>query len=287
MAKKPVSLIALLSFMMVLNRVNSANLVSFNFESFSPDQEDLILQGDASISNNMLQMTKLDSNESPMGHSVGRAMFYAPVRLWESSAVEASFETTFTFKMSTPDDDSSPGDGMAFFIASPDTTIPPCSDGMLLGLFPNTEPLKNSSSSSCKNQITLDFNDNLVAVEFDTFPNEHIDPDCKHIGIDVNSIISKNTTKFEWQNGKVATAHINYNSASQRLAVVATYPGTTPKMLFYDMQLNAILPQWVRVGFSASTGQNVQTNTILSWSFTSRFEDTFLLNKDMHIATVV
>ncbi|TKY51612.1 Concanavalin-A protein [Spatholobus suberectus] len=130
---------------MLLNGANSAKTLSFTFNKFFSDQEDLILQGNATTgTESSLQLTAAE------GGRVGRALYYAPVRLWESSAVVASFQTTFTFAI-TSSPGSSPADGLAFFIASPDTTIPPNSDGKLLGLFPNTNALKNSSSNQ---QIT-------------------------------------------------------------------------------------------------------------------------------------
>lgn len=223
---------------------NTTNTVSCRFHKFGDDQKNLVFQGDATSSSRGIELTKLDGGGKPVGGSVGRVLYSSPVHLWESSTVVASFETDFTFSISS--DSTTPGDGLAFFIAPFDTKIPPNSGGSNLGLFPS---------------------DNVVAVEFDTYPNrDKGDPDYRHIGIDVNSIVSKATARWEWQNGKIATVHISYNSASKRLTVAAFYPGTQTVTLSHDIELNKVLPEWVRVGLSASTGQQKQTNTIHSWS---------------------
>ncbi|TKY51608.1 Agglutinin-2 protein [Spatholobus suberectus] len=130
---KPISLFPLLAFttvfLMLLNRVNSADSLSFSFDHFAAGEEDLILQGDAitGSGDNVLQLTKLDDDGNPERSSVGRVLYYDPVHLWKSSELVSGFETTFTFKISSSD--PTPGDGLAFFIASPNTTIPPDSAG--------------------------------------------------------------------------------------------------------------------------------------------------------------
>ncbi|CAJ1977062.1 unnamed protein product [Sphenostylis stenocarpa] len=290
---KPSFLIPLLAFVTMLfmfpNKVKSAQSVSFTFTKFDSDQKDLIFQGHATSSNNVIQLTKLDSNGNPMTSSVGRVLYSAPLRLWESSTVVSTFETTFTFQISTPYT-SPPGDGLAFFLAPYDTVIPPNSAGNLLGLFPNLNALRNSTTSK---ETTIDVNaasNNVVAVEFDTYPNDNIgDPRYKHIGIDVNSIRSKATVAWDWQNGKTATAHISYNSASKRLSVTTFYPGGKAVSLSHDVELTQVLPQWIRVGFSASTGLEKERNTLLSWSFSSSLKNNALEEEkeDMNIASVV
>ncbi|XP_027365786.1 LOW QUALITY PROTEIN: mannose/glucose-specific lectin Cramoll-like [Abrus precatorius] len=288
-SNKPHSIIPLLAFttmfLMLLNTVHSANSLSFTFDQFVPNPQDLILQGDAKTTK-VLELTKLDASGGPVSDSVGRALYYAPVHLWDSSAVEASFRTTFTFTISS----TNPGDGLAFFIAPVDTSIPPNSHGKLLGLFPNTNVLKNSTSY---NKVDFKASSNqVVAVEFDSYVNLNPDigdPNYKHIGIDVNSIRSKTTARWNWQNGKVATAHISYNSVAKRLSVVTTYPGSAPVELSHEIELNTVLPDWVRVGLSASTGQAKESNTVLSWSFTSGLVlgDTVQNEENMLIASVV
>lgn len=40
----------------------------------------------------------------------------------------------------------------------------------------------------------------------------------------------------------------------------------------YKVDLKTVLPEWVRVGFSAATGAETQTHSVLSWSFSSTLE---------------
>ncbi|QCE08204.1 Lectin [Vigna unguiculata] len=272
------------------SKVKSAQSLSFSFSRFGSDQKDLIFQGDAISTNNVLQLTKLDSAGNPVSGSVGRVLYSAPVPIWENSAVVYSFESSFTYEISTPYT-SPPADGLTFFIAPYDTVIPPNSGGRLIGLFTDSNAFRNSSIS--KNQTTVDFkaeSNKVVAVEMDTYSNDNVgDPSYKHIGIDVNSIRSKTTARWDWQNGKTATAHISYNSASKRLTVATFYPGSSAVTLSYDLELHTVLSKWVRVGFSASTGEQKQRNTILSWSFTSSLKNNEVKEEkqDILITTVV
>nr|P81637.1 RecName: Full=Lectin alpha chain; Contains: RecName: Full=Lectin beta chain; Contains: RecName: Full=Lectin gamma-1 chain; Contains: RecName: Full=Lectin gamma-2 chain [Dioclea guianensis] len=115
--------------------------------------------------------------------------------------------------------------------------------------------------------------DTIVAVELDSYPNTDIgDPSYPHIGIDIKSIRSKSTARWNMQTGKVGTAHISYNSVAKRLSAVVSYTGSSSTTVSYDVDLNNVLPEWVRVGLSATTGLYKETNTILSWSFTSKLK---------------
>ncbi|KAK7357336.1 hypothetical protein VNO80_16620 [Phaseolus coccineus] len=186
------------------SEVNSAQSLSFSFTKFGPDQKDLIFQGYATSTNNVLQLTKLDNRGNPM------------------------------------------------------------------------------TAESNK----------VVVVKFDTYtyPNANVDdPTYRHIGIDVNSIRSKATARWEWQNGKTAKARISYDFASKKLTVATFYPGIEVVTLSHDIDLHTSLPEWVRVGLSASTGEEKQRNTILSWSFTSSLKNKEVreVKEDLYIASVV
>nr|TKS11630.1 hypothetical protein D5086_0000071350 [Populus alba] len=157
-------------------------------------------------------------------------------------------------------------DGMSFFIAPLDSPIPQDSSGGLLALLsPRT-----ASSASKENQI--------VAVEFDSKKDIEWDPSDDHAGIDVNSIVS--VASVNWKSsiktGSKANAWVSYNSTTKNLSVFLTY-AENPEFggnssLHYIIDLREFLPEWVRIGFSASTGDWVEIHNILSWTFESSLD---------------
>nr|KYP42114.1 Lectin-domain containing receptor kinase A4.2 [Cajanus cajan] len=156
------------------------------------------------------------------------------------------------------------GDGLSFFIAPFDSVIPNNSAGGYLGLFSNESALDTS-----KNQ--------LVAVEFDSFMNDW-DPSSDHVGINVNSIksVANVTWRSSIKNGSVANTWIWYNSTTKNLSVFLTYANNPTfsgnSSLWYVIDLREVLPEFVRVGFSAATGQWIEIHNILSWSFSSNLD---------------
>ncbi|QHN78906.1 hypothetical protein HN51_056106 [Arachis hypogaea] len=231
--------------------------VSFNLHKFDPKHsKEIQFQGDATITDHhIIRLTNLDDDGNPLGNRVGRVLFSDPVHLYDHSGLRAGFETTFVFRISKPYNTEytpGPGDGLAFFLASAETEIPPESSGKFLGLF-------------------NDASDRIVAVEFDTFSNSDIgDPNYPHIGVDVNSIRSSKVCYWNFHDAAITTAKITYNSAHKKLTVhVSTYLHSQPDTLTYDVDLSTKLPEKVKIGISASTGQFSQTTEILSWIFKS------------------
>ena len=250
--------ISLTFFLLLLNGVNSTDSLSFTFPNFTPDQPNLILQGDALVtSGGKLQLTKVE-NDLPVWNSLGRALYTAPVRIWDSSTGNvASFLTAFTFVIYAPDEDKT-ADGLAFFLAAPDSE--PRERGGFLGLFSN----ENYNTS---NQV--------VAVEFDTFSNPW-DPSDRHIGIDVNSIKSTKTASWDFANGEEGQALITYQASTKLLVASVVYPTRqTSYIVSASVDLKSALPEWVRIGFSATTGRSesyIETHDITSWTFTSSYQ---------------
>ncbi|RDX64380.1 L-type lectin-domain containing receptor kinase IX.1, partial [Mucuna pruriens] len=238
--------------------------VSFSFSTFQPNLNLIDFRGDAFSSNGVLQLTKNQIDDT-ITFSVGRASYDQPVKLWDRGTRKLTdFTTHFTFVMKAVNQ-SQVGDGLAFFIAPFDSVIPNNSAGGYLGLFSN-----ESAFDTSKNQ--------LVAVEFDSFKNKW-DPSSDHVGINVNSIQS--VANVSWRsnikNGSVANAWIWYNSTTKNLSVFLTYANNPTfdgnSSLSYVIDLRDVLPEFVRVGFSAATGQWIEIHNILNWSFNSTLDE--------------
>ncbi|KAH1154615.1 hypothetical protein GLYMA_18G150100v4 [Glycine max] len=248
-------LVLIISFLALVHNVKS---VSFSFPSFGSYTNDITLQGDAYVnSEGAIKLTPVAPN------SVGRASYAAPVHLWDAKTGKlAGFNTTFSFVV-MPNVPGLFGDGIAFFLAPFNSNIPNNSSGGFLGLFS-----PNYALNVYKNQI--------VAVELDSFSGNPWDPPSAHVGIDVNSIASVATRKWETGNavnGFVAYANLNYEPVGKSLNVLVTYPGSkvNATSLSFVIDLRTVLPEWVTVGFSGATGQLVEIHKIFSWTFTSSF----------------
>lgn len=243
---------------------NTVDSISFNYTTFQPNLYLIHFEGDAFSSNDVLQLTK-NQLDGPITRSVGRASFDQPVKLWDRETNElADFTTHFSFVMKSVNE-SRYGDGLSFFIAPFQSSIPNNSAGGFLGLFSEESALNTS-----KNQI--------VAVEFDSFKNDW-DPSSNHVGINVNSIesVENVTWNSSMRNGRVGNTWISYNATSKNLSVFLTY-ANNPKFsgnssLWHVIDLREVLPEFVRIGFSAATGQWIELHNIRSWSFNSSLDN--------------
>ncbi|QCD81951.1 Lectin [Vigna unguiculata] len=260
-----------LCFVLLVNNVKSDSL-SFSFSKFEPGtQFDIGFLGDARAVDGAIQLTRRDGGSygAPIirKHSVGRAVYIPPVRLWDKSTGKvADFETVFTFVVDSAGSQIH-ADGLSFFIIpfDADPSIPKNSSGGYLGLF-----TPETAFNVDKNQI--------VAIEFDSFGNDW-DPKpvaiAPHIGVDINSLESVET--IDWPinavpEGLIGEASIRYDSEKKELHVAVGY-GTQPPtivQLSETIDLSGVLPEWVRIGFSGATGDSVETHDILSWTFGSR-----------------
>nr|5KXB_A Chain A, Wisteria floribunda agglutinin [Wisteria floribunda]5KXB_B Chain B, Wisteria floribunda agglutinin [Wisteria floribunda]5KXB_C Chain C, Wisteria floribunda agglutinin [Wisteria floribunda]5KXB_D Chain D, Wisteria floribunda agglutinin [Wisteria floribunda]5KXC_A Chain A, Wisteria floribunda agglutinin [Wisteria floribunda]5KXC_B Chain B, Wisteria floribunda agglutinin [Wisteria floribunda]5KXC_C Chain C, Wisteria floribunda agglutinin [Wisteria floribunda]5KXC_D Chain D, Wisteria len=232
---------------------------SFVFTRFSPDPQNLLLQGDTVVtSSGHLQLTQVKDGE-PVYSSLGRALYYAPIHIWDSNTdTVANFVTSFSFVIDAPNK-AKAADGLAFFLAPVDTE--PQKPGGLLGLFHDDRHNKSN---------------HIVAVEFDTFKNSW-DPEGTHIGINVNSIVSRKTISWDLENDEVANVVISYQASTKTLTASLVYPSSSTSYILNDVvDLKQILPEYVRVGFTAASGlskDHVETHDVLAWTFDSDLPD--------------
>nr|CAH60256.1 lectin precursor [Phaseolus maculatus] len=248
------TVLSLALFLVLLTHANSTNLFSFNFQKFH--EPNLILQGNASVSSSgQLRLTEVKSNGEPEVASLGRAFYSAPIQIWDNTTGNvASFATSFTFNILSPTISKS-ADGLAFALVPVGSQ--PKTYGGYLGLFQHA---------------TNDPTAQTVAVEFDTFFNREWDPEGHHIGIDVNSIKSMKTVPWDFLNGHNAEVLITYDSSTNLLVASLVYPSGAMSCISERVVLKSVLPEWVNIGFSATSGLNkgyVETHDVLSWSFAS------------------
>ncbi|CAJ1940315.1 unnamed protein product [Sphenostylis stenocarpa] len=247
---KPV-LFLLIPFLMLHRNSDT----SFEFPTFSGPYSKTLLtfQGDASLSKGVIHLTKIQDG-IVVPKSAGRATYALPVRLWDAQTGKvASFTTTFSFNMSFG---RNTADGISFFLAPFESTLPVNSFGGYLGLFDHRFALRNTDH----NQI--------VAVEFDMHQNAW-DPGFPHVGIDVNSISSVATSQWKNDYGVLtAVVTVTYDAVSQSLKVVVVNGPT----ISHVIDLKTVLPEWVSVGFSGATGLLTEVHQIQSWTFSSSFD---------------
>ncbi|KAK4263047.1 hypothetical protein QN277_028523 [Acacia crassicarpa] len=247
-----ISLTLLISILVLVHNVNS---LSFKFPTFDSNYTSSItFEGYAFASQGYLQLTNIINSGVPQPKSVGRASYSKPVHLWDAETGKlASFTTSFSFIVS-PTSFGLFGDGISFFIAPFNSSIPSYSNGGYLGLFSGPTALNSYANR-------------IVAIELDTFSNPW-DPKSAHIGIDVNSIASVKTAYWNVEKQLTGIATISYDAEVKSLSVYVNYPtGTSSASLSFEVDLRTVLPEWVRVGFSGATGEVVELHKILSWDF--------------------
>nr|CAD27484.2 lectin [Vicia faba] len=236
-------------------KVNSTGeITSFSIPKFRPDQPNLIFQGGGYTTKEKLTLTKAVKS------TVGRALYSLPIHIWDSETGNvADFETTFILVIDAPNG-YNVADGFTFFIAPVDTK--PQTGGGYLGVFNGKDYDKTAQT---------------VAVEFDTFYNAAWDPSNgkRHIGIDVNCIKSISTKSWNLQNAEEAHVAISFNATTNLLSVTLLYPNSleeenlTGYTLSEVVPLKDVVPEWVRIGFSATTGAEYATHEVLSRTFLS------------------
>ncbi|KAJ4797835.1 Receptor lectin kinase [Rhynchospora pubera] len=258
----PLLLFLLLLFFTPLIHATAAG--EFTFHGFTASN--FSLNGLAQITSNGLLLLTNNTKEA-----LGHAFYPAPINFNNSSRLGSatpSFSTTFVFAI-VPQYPDVGGHGLAFAI-SPWKDLPGSMPSQHLGLLSDSD---NGNSSN-----------HLIAIELDTVKTiEYNDIDNNHVGIDVNSLISLNSstvgyyksmmgdfTKLNLMAGDALQVWINYDADNARLDVRIA-PAKTPKpaapLVSSTVNLSHVALNEMYVGFSASTGAGSARHYVLGWSF--------------------
>ncbi|ESW17689.1 hypothetical protein PHAVU_007G260500 [Phaseolus vulgaris] len=245
------------SMFIILSLTKVTSSLYFNFPSFQPqDEADLLLNGNSKISLDAIQVTP--DIRGPITNYSGRVFYKEQLKLRDSQrGTKTSFNSTFVFNIAAQ---TSPGGEGLAFILTDDTSLQLNSGGQWLGIV-------NSTSTGVTN---------IVAVEFDTRKSFLEDGDDNHVGVDVKNIYS---TKQEplgphgvnLSSGMdvVATVYFDANHNKMTIFVSPSDLMSSTPVLVEDIDLSEHLPNDVFVGFSASTGEYTQLNSVRSWYFSS------------------
>uniref|UniRef100_A0ACD5V2G0 Uncharacterized protein n=1 Tax=Avena sativa TaxID=4498 RepID=A0ACD5V2G0_AVESA len=183
-----------------------------------------------------------------------------------TAAAARSFSTSFVFAIVSRYDGLS-DQGLAFALA-PSTNLSTAIPGQYLGLLNAT----NGTAS-----------DHIFAVELDTILNpEFSDIDSNHVGIDVNSLISRKAKPAGYYGDDGAFRNLTLNS-QQPMQVWVDYDGQArqlnvtlapvqePKptipLISEAIDLSTVLTDPMYAGFSSSSGVVPTHQYVLGWSF--------------------
>ncbi|XP_037481285.1 L-type lectin-domain containing receptor kinase SIT2-like [Triticum dicoccoides] len=237
----------------------------FAYQGFAT--ANLTLDGLAGVTPNGLLLL---TNTETLGK--GHAFHPAPLRFLQTStsstAMARSFSTSFVFAI-TSNYDGLTSYGIAFVVA-PTLNHSASSGEQYLGLL---------------NTINGTASDPILAVELDTIMNVELhDIDSNHLGIDVNSLISRQASPsgyYNNENGAFQELRLNsrrpmqvwvdYDAQSSRLNVTLA-PVQVPKprnpLLSEVIDLSTVMADTMYIGFSASRGYGLgMRHYVLGWSF--------------------
>ncbi|XP_038695533.1 anti-H(O) lectin 1-like [Tripterygium wilfordii] len=237
----------------------SATIFSFpSFDSESCYTGKLICTGTVTAGNGHLSLTP-EPQPNVRNFQIGRVLYKHPVRAWP-----AIISTTFTFRIKTFLGSPGNGDGMAFVMAPDDRPSPDDSFGSYLGLMERQPEVRLARRQ--------------LAVEFDTYKND-FDADGNHFAVDTTSVKhdtqpiilrSLNDTSIDLKSGTDIKVRIDYNGWTKLLQISIGYASESlVEFPPYSIDISTIVPQYIYVGFAASTGAFTESHQLLNWDFIS------------------
>jgi len=267
--------LALLLFPIILF-CQPISAIDFVFNGFNSSS--VSLYGSAVFESRILTLTNQTSIMA-----IGRALYpkKIPTKAPNSSFVYP-FSTSFIFAMA-PSKNVLPGHGLVFLFV-PFTGIEGASAAQHLGFL----NLTNDRSP----------NNHMLGIEFDVFSNQEFnDMNANHVGLDVNSLTSiaaadagywpdnsrsssgngnssdddrKSFKEQKLNNGKNYQVWIDYADSLINVTMApAGMKRPSRPLLNVSLNLSEVFEDEMYVGFTASTGQLVQSHKILAWSFSN------------------
>ncbi|PUZ68335.1 hypothetical protein GQ55_2G018600 [Panicum hallii var. hallii] len=201
----------------------------------------------------------------------GHAIYPTPLRFRDTSnnsSAARSFSTSFVVGILSAYPDVS-ANGIAFFVAA-SKDFSGAMAAQYLGL------LNGSNNGNTTNRV--------FAVELDTMQNnEFRDISDNHVGIDINSLISVDSTNAGYHDDGNGDFHGLTLISHEAMQVWVDYDGQTKKinvtlaplkmgkpvrpLLSATHDLSTVIPDMAYIGFSSSTGLVNSRHYVLGWSF--------------------
>jgi serine/threonine protein kinase len=224
----------------------------------------LILDGAASVTaSGLLELT--DGTLRQKGHAIYPTLLR--FRDQQGGGAVRSFSASFVFGILSAYPDVS-ANGIVFFVA-PSKDFSGAMAAQYIGL------LNSSDNGNATNRI--------FGVEFDTMQNnEFKDISDNHVGIDINSLVSANSTNAGYYDGndgfhgltlishEAMQAWVDYDGPTKKINVTLAplkmgKPARPLLSVAYD--LSTVVPDMAYIGFSSSTGLVSSRHYVLGWSF--------------------
>ncbi|KAL1562679.1 L-type lectin-domain containing receptor kinase VII.1 [Salvia divinorum] len=237
--------------------------VDFLFNGF--DSAAVSCYGNATLDSGILSLT------GDAGFEIGRALLPSKIPTKDANtSLVLPFSTSFIFAMA-PFAGRLAGHGMVFLF-TPNAAI---HEGIEAAASQNLGFLNFSNNG--------DPNNHVVGVEFDVFRNHEFDDiNDNHVGIDVNSLTSINSSEagywsvgnffqqLDLNNGRTYQVWIDYSDGvlNVTMAPVGMKRPLRP-LLNVSIDLSEVLEDEMYVGFTASTGNMTQSHKILAWSYSN------------------
>ncbi|OIW16532.1 hypothetical protein TanjilG_32203 [Lupinus angustifolius] len=242
----------------------------FSFPDFNLTNNPLLVHSIRLIGNAKFSTKKgalQFSNEAKgkdIKHQPGRGIYSFPIRLFDPSTnTPASFETAFSFQVNNSTKNQTGfggGSALTFIIVPDEFTVG--GSGPLVGML---------NGGICENDykaLVIDFVTRMKPESGDPTNNE-----SNNLGTTLSTrIINVSDVGLPLKDGFVHYVWISYDGPKKIVDIrLGAEKERFPfKPIFSEsMDLSPYLNEYMFVGFSASTGNNNQIHSILSWNFTS------------------